>query len=79
MIFNYGAGASYLVTAVSVSNTNIFPVAFTQEEETRFTQVRALLAETMTRIIQRDPDTNVVLGRIAEGRGMIKEIMKNMS
>jgi hypothetical protein len=76
MIFNYGSGASYLATAISVTNTSVFPVAFTEEEASKFGEVRALLAETMTRIVQRDPNTNMVLGRIAEGRGKLKELAK---
>lgn len=79
MMFNYGAGASYLQTAVSVTNTSVFPIAFTQEEATQFTEVRALLAETLTRIVQRDPNTNAVLGIIADGRGRLNDIAKNMS
>ncbi len=79
MIFSYGAGASYLQTSVSITNTRVFPVAFTQEEATKFGDVRALLAETLTRIVQRDPNTNAILGGIAEGRGMLNDIAKEMS
>jgi hypothetical protein len=78
MLFTYGAGALYIQTAVSVANTSVFPVAFTQEEATKFGDVRGILAETLTRIIQREPNTNAVLGLIAEGRGKLSEIAKDM-
>ena len=79
LMFSYGAGTSYLQTAVSISNSSVFPVAFNQEEATKFSEVRGLLAETMTRIIQREPNTNAVLKTIAEGRGILSELTKNMS
>jgi hypothetical protein len=79
LMFSYGAGTSFLQTSVSISNSGVFPVAFNQEEATKFTEVRALLAETMTRIIQREPNTNAILGTIAEGRGKLSELSKNMA
>jgi hypothetical protein len=79
MMFSYGSGTSFLVTAVSVSNKNVFPTAFNQEEATKFSEVRALLADAMTRIIQRDPNTNNILGSIAEGRGTLNELTKTYS
>lgn len=78
MMFNYGAGASYLTTTIPASNFSIFPVAASEDESLRFTEVRAMLAQTVTRIIQRDPNTNGILGTIAEGRGILHELAKSM-
>ena len=79
MLFTRGAGASYIQTTVSITNTSIFPTAFSQEEATKFGEVRSLLAQTLTRIIQRDPNTNAVLTHIADGRGKLNDILKDMS
>jgi hypothetical protein len=68
---------AYLYRSASVSNTNVFPVAINDEESTKFTQVRALLAETLTRIIQREKDTNVVLTNIAQGRIILHDLQKS--
>ena len=64
----------YLQTAVSVNKPNIVPVLASAEEITKFTEVRNIIAETMSRIIRRDPDTNGILGGIAQGRGLLAEL-----
>ncbi len=70
-----GASATYLLSqSISVNNTNIFPVASTSEEKTQFAEVRTLIAETMARIIRRDPDTNGILAGIAMGRSKLGEL-----
>ena len=79
MLFTRGAGASYIQTTVSITNTSIFPTAFSQEEATKFGEVRSLLAQTLTRIIQRDHDTTAVLTHIADGRGKLNDILKEMN
>jgi hypothetical protein len=42
-----------------------------------FTQLRMAIAETMARIIRRDPDVNGVLVTIAQSRSLLKEITRN--
>ena len=69
-------GTSYLYRASAVSNTNVFPVAINDEEATKFSQVRALLAETLTRIIQREKNSNLVLSNIAQGRNILHDLTK---
>lgn len=79
MMFNYGGGPSYLMTTIPVSNYNIFPVAFSTEEDSKLSHVRALLAESVTQIIRREPNTNSILANIAEGRGIIQELSKTLN
>ncbi len=67
----------YLQTAVSVNSPSIIPVLASAEEITKFTEVRNIIAETMSRIIRRDQDTNGILGGIAQGRGLLAELAAN--
>ncbi len=74
MVWGYGSGTNYLGIVIPVSNTSVFPTAFDEEEATKFSEVRALLAETVTRIVQRDPNTNGVLAGIATGRNILHDL-----
>ncbi len=49
-------------------------VAYTPDELTKFSEIRNIIAGTMARIIQRDPDTNSVLAGIAIGRAKLGEM-----
>ena len=79
MLFRYGAGASYLQNAIPVTNTSVFPIATTEEEETKFSEVRSLLTESMSRVIRREPNTNSILALIASGRTILKELKQSMT
>jgi hypothetical protein len=79
MLYNHRGGASYLPNAVSVTNTAVFPIAYTEDEATKFTEVRGLLCESMARVIRRDQNTNGILALIAEGRTILKELKNSMS
>ncbi len=75
--FLYGSGSStqLLWTETSVSNTGgVMSVAYTPDELTKFSEIRNIIAGTMARIIQRDPDTNSVLAGIAIGRAKLGEM-----
>jgi hypothetical protein len=71
------SSTSFLPIAISISNTNIYPVQQSGGETLMFTQLRQAIAETMSRIIRRDPDVNGVLGTIAQSRLLLKEITRN--
>lgn len=73
-----GSGGSFLQMGIAISNTNIFPVSMNADEATKFSEVRGILAETMTRIIRREQNTNAVLAGIAQGRNLLREIKDTM-
>jgi hypothetical protein len=74
MMFGSGSGTSLLQLSVSVNNSSIVPVMGSSEEITKLAEVRSFIAETMSRIVRRDPDTNSVLANIAIGRSKLAEL-----
>lgn len=75
--FLYGSSSAsrYLWTETSVTKSGgVIAVAYTPDELTNFSELRSIIAGTMTRIIQRDPDTNSVLAGIAVGRSKLAEM-----
>lgn len=99
-IYSAYVASRYLVTAISITNTSVFPVRNTQaasitqvvvnesgtgntittnDATLLFTEVRYAIAETMSRIIRRDQDTNGILGTIATGRIKLKQITKDIA
>lgn len=75
--FLYGSSSAsrYLWTETSATNMGgVMTVAFTPDEVTKFSEIRNIIAGTMARIIQRDPDTNSVLSGIALGRSKLADM-----
>jgi hypothetical protein len=67
-------GTTLLGVGVSASNSRVFPIASTGEEQLIFTELRQTVSEIMARIIQRDPDTNSILASVAQGRQALREL-----
>jgi hypothetical protein len=70
---NTGAGMSYLTNKNFLSPSMSVNAGYPD-----LSPIRALIAETMTRIVRRDPNTNDVLGGIAKGRGLLRDATKNL-
>jgi hypothetical protein len=74
MLFGSGGGTFLIQQSYSINNSQFAPVVGSSEEITKFSEVRSLIAETMSRIIRRDEDTNGILGTIAIGRSKLAEL-----
>ncbi len=75
MLYGSASASQLLWTETSATNSGgVIQVAYTPDEVTKFSELRSIIANTMSRIIQRDPDTNSVLASIAIGRSKLAEM-----
>ena len=75
MLYGSASASQLLWTETSATNSGgVMAVAYTPDELTKFSELRSIIAGTMARIIQRDPDTNSVLAGIAIGRAKLGEM-----
>ena len=71
---NTGSGMMYLTSKNYISQSMVMNSGLPD-----LSPIRAIIAETMTRIVRRDPNTNGVLAGIATGRVLLKESIKEVN